>query len=257
MWMVHTQTISKPSPRKGGFTLIELLVVIAIIAILAALLLPALSRAKEKAREINCLSNLKQLQTAYVAYTLDNADRLPLNILYMDSLNTIASDTNSWVSGEARMVALNSDLEQGTMYPYVKSAGVYRCPSDFSKTQSSQVLRNRSYSLDQYLSYPALPDRLVKYSDIRRPSNVFAFIDEHPDCIEDGNFGVERPTLTDWLNLPSDRHTRGACGSFTDGHVQKYKWRAPKIFHYQREQAAGPDDLRDLQALQDTLPDPP
>jgi len=102
-----------------------------------------------------------------------------------------------------------------------------------------------------------LPDAVYRFSMIKNPSDVFTFIDEHPDSIEDGNFGLERPPKALWLNLPADRHNQGACSAFVDGHVRKYKWLAPKVYKSLNQVPASTLDLRDLQTLQLGLPNPP
>lgn len=102
--------------KRKGFTLIELLVVIAIIAILAAILFPVFAKAREKARQSSCQSNLKQLGLAFQQYSQDWDERYP----------------NSWmidnVSGGLLISAWDQQISQ-----YVKSPGVYKCPSNSLK----------------------------------------------------------------------------------------------------------------------------
>ena len=98
--------------RDGGFTLIELLVVIAIIAILAAILFPVFARARAKARQASCQSNLKQIGLAFAMYAGDHDD------LYPDTL--MGRDTND----SSRYAPWNRCIE-----PYVKNAEIFRCPS--------------------------------------------------------------------------------------------------------------------------------
>lgn len=97
---------------RRGFTLIELLVVIAIIAILAAILFPVFARAREKARQTSCLSNVKQLMLGLLMYVQDYDERFP-----------------NYYWGEGRAGNPNSATWFRGIYPYVKNTQLYQCPS--------------------------------------------------------------------------------------------------------------------------------
>ena len=98
----------KSSQSRHAFTLIELLVVIAIIAILAAILFPVFAKVREKARQTTCLSNLKQIGLAMTQYTQDNDESFPVGVIP-------GGLGQGWA---------------GTIYPYVKSTGAFKCPDD-------------------------------------------------------------------------------------------------------------------------------
>ncbi|MHB8996579.1 MAG: DUF1559 family PulG-like putative transporter [Armatimonadota bacterium] len=100
---------------RRGFTLIELLVVIAIIAILAAILFPVFAKAREKARQSSCLSNVKQLTLAFLQYAQDYDEQLPMHGAY---------ETVTWPGG-----GTGYNLWPVKIYPYIKNSQAYNCPS--------------------------------------------------------------------------------------------------------------------------------
>src|ERR1700691_5664368 len=109
--------------RIRAFTLVELLVVIAIIAILAALLLPVLSKAKERSQTVGCLNNMKQLQLCYQMYVNDNNDYLPPN-------ESLPGEDASWVLGAAQTDVTTTNIQKGLIFHYNQQVKIYVCPAN-------------------------------------------------------------------------------------------------------------------------------
>jgi len=224
------------SQKPHGFTLIELLVVVAIIAILAAMLLPALSQARERARQAVCVNNLKQIGLAMHMYCDDYEGYYPPNqtmsSIYGFNPHLIQVKLTPYIKPQGSKT--ESQISTDLVYANLRTAGVWFCPSDAVRLklwkQGRSVFLIASYGVNYDLGYHIGTNPFCyKINACRKPSQILYLIEMYNNQYP-GNMTNFSVNTWPFLNVsgggnPSNngvdfRHSGFANGLFVDGHVE-------------------------------------
>ncbi len=189
--------------KRTGFTLIELLVVIAIIAILAAILFPVFARAREKARQASCSSNVKQLMLAVIMYKQDYDEK---NVYDRMATTDAPTPTGPYASTYSSNFYFWKDI----LDPYVKNDQLWICPSDATDGCTCCVPPRRSYQPNREMVG-------VKDAKVKDPAGTIHIMESNYNT----RAHYTDPGSYNMSGNPASRHNDGWNIGYADGHV---KW---------------------------------
>jgi prepilin-type processing-associated H-X9-DG protein len=265
----------KSISNQRGLTLIEVLVLVAILGVMAGLLLPALAKARTRARGTTCLDNMKRLQLGWALYSADNSGKLipsgGVDTVVVEPADPEAQPggrKSQWVLGTIQSAGSTDVrlLQAGLLYPYVNNTAVYKCPADRRtdrwnvaglRVESGGTATVRSISMNCWLN-PISFGKSTGWRIMRNqadiailgPAGRWVFIDEDPWSINDGSFECD-PGQPSWVDQPATYHNAGSGISFADGHSEIKQWRDPELqrlpMGVKHSQSPFPEDLSWLQ----------
>ena len=229
---------------KKGFTLIELLVVIAIIAILAAILFPVFAQAREKARQTQCLSNVKQIGTALQLYVDDYDETLPPMNLWGASFSGLTGyPTQELAYTQNNQFGWNAWSWMDSIFPYVKNVNMFVCPS-FTQTNSHLKNSNNTarkcpgYGYNTYLYRTSTNsavnygvERVISLTELKQTAHMVFAADTAYQTSSSAEWSpLAKEARPEFMMCLSDaswtsaiRHNKGANFVMADGHAKYYK----------------------------------
>jgi prepilin-type N-terminal cleavage/methylation domain-containing protein len=231
--------------KTKAFTLIELLVVVAIIALLMAILIPALRLARDQAKALLCIHNLKTLSLSWLTYAEEHDGKL-VGGHVGGKVNGYLID---WVDRETGtspdpIERKKEGIRKGLLYPYVKNVNIYRCPADARRDIVYQQAF-RSYSIAGGMNGEERPNRHLKtYDKIRNPSSKYVFVEEiDPRGYNTGSW-IVYPTGNRWIDPLAIWHNDRSCLGFADGHAEKHQWIDRSTIEWAEQAVFDPDHFR-------------